>query len=85
MKSVKRSLADLTAMVLQSTFLNSAVASLRLWTSSWTVVAELVDNMDNRPLMVAIPVGVPDNIHCRNSDTAVCTFAILVWKQKTFF
>ena len=63
MKSVKRSLADLTSMVLQSTFLNSAVASLRLWTSSWTVVAELVDNMDNRPLMVAIPVGVPDNIH----------------------
>ena len=41
-------------------------------------MAELVDNMDNRPLMVAIPVGVPDNIHCRNSDIAVWTLAIFL-------
>ena len=57
-------------MVLQSIFLNSVVASRRLWTSSWTVVAPLVDIMDKRPLIVAIPVGVPDPIQPVNSFNA---------------
>ena len=67
---MKRSLADLTAIVLQSTFLNSVVASRRWWTSSWTVVALLVDIMDKRPLIVAIPVGVPDPKQPVNSFSA---------------
>ena len=59
MNNVKRSLADLTAIVLQSTFLNWAVASLKTCTSSCTVVALLVDNTDSKPWIVAIPVVTP--------------------------
>ena len=70
MKRVKRSLADFTAIVLQSTFLNSAVASLSTWTSSCTVVALLVDNTDNNPCMVAMPVDTPADSAELNTDNA---------------
>ena len=70
MKRVNRSLADLTAILLHCSFLNSLAASLRFSTSSTTVVAELVDSMDNRPLMVAMPAEVPELMELRNSVTA---------------
>ena len=70
MKRVNRSLADLTAILLHRSFLNSLAASLRFSTSSTTVVAELEDNMDSRPLIVAIPVAVPELIQLLKTVTA---------------
>ena len=75
MKRVNRSLADFTAILLHCSFLNSIAASLRFWTSSTTVVAELVDSMDSRPLMVAIPAEVPELMELRNSVTATVILA----------
>ena len=71
MKRLNRSLADLICrMLLHSSFLNSLAASLRFSTSSTTVVAELEDNIDSRPLMVAIPVAEPEFIELRKTVTA---------------
>lgn len=71
MKRLNRSLADLICrMLLHFSFLNSLAASLRFSTSSTTVVAELEDNIDSRPLMVAIPVAEPELIELRKTVTA---------------
>ena len=75
MKRVNRSLADLTAILLHRSFLNSLAASLRFSTSSTTVVAELVASMDSRPLMVAMPADVPELMELLNSDTATVMLA----------
>ena len=75
MNRVNRSLADLTAILLHCSFLNSVAASFRFFTSSCTVVAELVDSMERRPLMVAMPADVPELMELRNSVTATVMLA----------
>ena len=70
MKRLNRSLADFMAILLHFSFLNSLAATRRFSTSSTTVVAELEDNMDSRPLIVAIPVAVPELIQLLKTVTA---------------